>query len=74
MTPAAPASAEPMKNVEAITRSTSMPIIDAASRSNDVARIALPIFVRATSSVSPIISAIAEMIVSSCGTDRKMSL
>jgi hypothetical protein len=28
------------------------PIIEAASRSNEVARIALPIFVRATSSVS----------------------
>jgi len=51
MTPAAPASADPMKNVDAITRSTSIPIIDAASRSNDVARIALPIFVRATNSV-----------------------
>ena len=33
MTPAAPASAEPMKNVTTITRSTSMPIIAAASRS-----------------------------------------
>ena len=42
MTPAAPASAEPMKNVDAITRSTSMPIIAAASRSYEVARIALP--------------------------------
>ena len=73
MTPAAPASAEPMKNVEAITRSTSIPIIEAASRSNDVARIALPIFVRATSSVSPTINPIAETIVSICGTDRKTS-
>ena len=41
-TPAAPASAEPMKNVTTITRSTSMPIIAAASRSNAVARIAFP--------------------------------
>ena len=35
-TPAAPASAEPMKNVAAITRLTSIPIISAASRSNEV--------------------------------------
>ena len=41
-----------MKKVEAITRSTSMPIIAAASRSNAVARIALPSRERATSSVS----------------------
>jgi hypothetical protein len=59
-----------MKNVDEITRSTSMPIIDAASRSNDVARIAFPIFVRATSSVRTTISAIVEITVSSCGTDR----
>ena len=42
ITPAAPASAEPMKKVETITRSTSIPIIAAASRSKAVARIALP--------------------------------
>ena len=40
-----------MKNVATITRSTSMPIIAAASRSNDVARIALPSCVRCTKSV-----------------------
>ncbi len=51
MTPAAPASTEPMKNVQAITRSMSMPIIAAASRSNAVARIAFPSLVRATSNV-----------------------
>ena len=33
MTPAAPASTELMKNVDAMTRSTSMPIIIAPSRS-----------------------------------------
>ena len=62
MTPAAPASAEPMKKVDTITRSTSIPIIDAASRSYAVARIALPSRVRATSSVRPTISANADTI------------
>ena len=52
MTPAAPASAEPMKNVAAITRSGSMPIIAAASRSNETARIALPRRVQWTSANS----------------------
>ena len=33
MTPAAPASAEPSTNANTITRSTSIPIIAAASRS-----------------------------------------
>ena len=56
MTPAAPASSEPMKNVETMTRSTSIPCIAAASRSNAVARIAFPRRVRATSSVSASIS------------------
>ncbi len=60
ITPAAPASAEPMMNVITITRSTSMPIIDAASRSYEVARIALPICVLFTSSVSAIIRTNAE--------------
>ena len=45
-----------MKNVATITRSTSMPIIAAASRSNDVARIALPSCVFRTNSVRPTIS------------------
>ena len=45
-TPAAPASAEPSTNANTITRSMSMPIIAAASRSYDVARIALPVRVR----------------------------
>ena len=57
-TPAAPASAEPMKNVATITRSTSMPIIAAASRSNDVARMALPSCDRWTNSVRQTISTI----------------
>ena len=42
ITPAAPASTEPMKNVAAMTRLTSMPIIAAASWSNAVARHRLP--------------------------------
>ena len=46
-----------MKNVEAITLSVSIPIIEAASRSNAVARMALPRRVRDTSSVRAIISA-----------------
>ena len=65
-TPAAPASAEPMKNVTTITRSTSMPIIAAASRSNEVARIALPVCVRCTNSVSTIISTIAPTTTTTC--------
>ena len=50
------ARTEPMKKVEAMTRSTSIPIIAAASRSNAVARIAFPSFVRATSRVRATIS------------------
>ena len=57
ITPAAPASDDPMKNVDAITRSVSMPIIDAASRSYAVARIAFPNCVRATKAVSATMSA-----------------
>ncbi len=52
ITPAAPASAEPSTKVNTITRSMSMPIIAAASRSYEVARIALPSRVRVTSSQS----------------------
>ena len=63
MTPAAPASAEPITNVNTITRSMSMPIIAAASRSNDVARIALPVRVRVTSIQSRTMSTNAETIV-----------
>ena len=48
-----------MKNVFTITRSTSMPIIAAASRSKAVARIAFPSFVRVTSSQRPTIIASA---------------
>ena len=59
MTPAAPASAEPMKNVPAITRSMSMPIIAAASRSNETARIALPSCVQRTSASRATISTTA---------------
>ena len=60
MTPAAPARAEPSRNVTTITRSTSMPIIAAASRSCEVARIARPIWCTPTRSVNAIISASAE--------------
>ena len=56
ITPAAPARTEPMKNVDAITRSVSIPIIAAASRSYEVARIAFPICVLATSTVRATIS------------------
>ena len=63
ITPAAPASAEPSTNVNTITRSMLMPIIAAASRSNDVARIALPVRVRVTSIQSTTISANAERMV-----------
>ena len=42
ITPATPASAEPMKKTVEITRSTSIPIISAASRSKATARLALP--------------------------------
>ena len=59
-TPAAPASAEPSTNVNTITRSMSIPIIAAASRSNEVARIALPVRVLLTRNQSTIISANAE--------------
>ena len=52
----------PTRNVKAITRSTSIPIIEAASRSNDVARIALPTVVRRTSSVSATMSTTAAAI------------
>ena len=57
ITPAAPASAEPMKNAMTITRSTSMPIIAAASRSYAVARIAFPTRVYDTKTVSAAINA-----------------
>jgi hypothetical protein len=56
ITPAAPASAEPMKKVDAITRSASIPIIIAASRSYAVARIAFPSRERRTKTVRTIIS------------------
>ncbi len=46
ITPAAPASTEPMKKVIEMTRSMSIPIIAAASRSNATARIAFPNLVR----------------------------
>jgi hypothetical protein len=63
MTPAAPARAEPSTKVKTITRSMLMPIIAAASRSNDTARIALPVRVRLTSTQSTAISARAVRIV-----------
>ena len=47
-----------MKNVAAMTRSVSIPIIDAASRSKAVARIALPSRVRLTRYIRANISAI----------------
>ena len=55
MMPPAAARAEPRKNVNEMTRSMLMPIISAASRSNDVARIAFPVRVRETSSASTIV-------------------
>ena len=63
ITPAAPASAEPRTNVKTITRSMSMPIIAAASRSYEVARIALPVRVLLTRNHSTTISTNAETIV-----------
>ena len=63
ITPPAPASAEPRMNVNTMTRSMSMPIMAAASRSNEVARIALPVRVRVTSSQSATMSAKADRIV-----------
>ena len=50
-------------NVKEITRSTLIPIISAASRSKDVARIALPVRVRDTSHVSTAIRPIDAAIV-----------
>ncbi|OLE17330.1 MAG: hypothetical protein AUG88_07205 [Actinobacteria bacterium 13_1_20CM_4_68_12] len=63
MTPPAAASADPRKNVKEITRSMLIPIISAASRSNDVARIAFPVRVRETTSASAIVSPIDTAIV-----------
>ena len=63
MTPPAAARAEPTKKVKEITRSTLIPIISAASRSNEVARIALPVRVRETTSANTIISPIEAAIV-----------
>ena len=57
-----------MKNVTMITRSTSMPIIDAASRSNDVARIALPVCVRRTNPLRKTISTSAPTTTMICAT------
>ena len=56
ITPATPASAEPMKNVAVIVKFTLMPSISAASRSAATARICLPSLVRLTSSCRPTIS------------------
>ena len=53
ITPAKPASTDPMKNVSAIVRSTLIPSISAASRSDATARIDLPSVVRSTSRISP---------------------
>ena len=53
MTPATPAIAEPIKKVREIVRSTLMPSISAASRSEATARIDLPNMVRLTSSRRP---------------------
>ena len=58
MTPPAAANAEPRKNVNEITRSMLIPIISAASRSNDVARIAFPVRVRETMSARTIVNPI----------------
>ena len=48
ITPAAAASAEPSAKVNAMTKSVLMPISLATERLKEVARIALPIFVRWT--------------------------
>ena len=48
-----------MKKVDEMTRSVSIPIIDAASRSNAVARIAFPNRVRDTTNMSMAIRKIA---------------
>jgi len=56
-----------MKKVATITRSTSMPIIAAASRSKDVARIAFPSCVRCTNPVRPTISTIVPTTAITCG-------
>ncbi len=69
-TPAAPARADPSTNVKTITRSMSIPIIAAASRSNEVARIAFPVRVRLTRNQSISISTNAEttVMIRSSGT------
>ena len=69
-TPAAPASAEPSTNANTITRSMSMPIIAAASRSCDVACIALPVLVRVASTQRSAIrtKAATMMMIRSSGT------
>ena len=54
-TPAAPASAEPMKNTRAIVELMFTPMIWAASRSIAVERIARPVFVRWMNSCSAVI-------------------
>ena len=59
-----------MKNVAAITRLTSMPIISAACRSYEVARIALPSWVRETKYVSAIISTIVPTMTMICARAR----
>ena len=66
MTPAAPASAEPMKKVRVMTLSTLMPISRQALGSCEMARIARPDRVRRTAWSRPIMSAIAMSIIASC--------
>ena len=60
MTPPRRRASDPIRNVVTMTLSTSIPIIAAASRSYDVALIALPSFVRPTSRVNTIMSANAD--------------
>jgi hypothetical protein len=69
-TPAAPARAEPRTNANTITRSMSIPIMAAASRSYEVACIALPVFVLVTSTQSTAIrtNALEMITIRSSGT------
>ena len=61
-----------MKKVMAMTRSVSIPIIDAASRSNAVARSAFPNFVRETSRTSATIRNRAADTTNICTTETPL--
>ena len=64
-TPATAASAEPIAKVTEMVRFTLMPISCAAPRSSETARMAFPIFVRLTNTVSRImITTVSAMVTS----------